>query len=106
MATIDQEYSQEVRNAQISFDRDGFEGSLEWMGKACMPLLNLPSSDTENGRVPILRADQLTKYMIYVKEHVPNVKEKVILGSSHFPHVDRPEVIASAIDDFVRDIRM
>lgn len=106
MARMDQTYSQAVRDSMISYDREQMGSTIEQMGKGEPPLLNIQSSDVgpDNQRIPMLEGKK-SKWMMFLEETVPQVRQVVITESAHFPHVDKPDEVAKAIDGFVRDVR-
>ncbi|KAF2173145.1 hypothetical protein M409DRAFT_17091 [Zasmidium cellare ATCC 36951] len=107
IADMDKDHSQAVRAAMISYDRERMTETVELLGKEGEPpVLNIQSSDigAENQRIP-MREGQVSRWMAFLGERVPRARQVVVEGSGHFPHVDRPEVIARLVTEFMREVR-
>jgi pimeloyl-ACP methyl ester carboxylesterase len=99
---IDLEYNEAMRKGFIEYDYLHTDDSLEAVGKAGLPLLNVQSTtvDEKNERVP-LPPGEVSRWMKHVQEKVPQVRQVVVLDASHFPHVDQPAEVARAVREFV-----
>lgn len=99
---IDLRYNQAMRKSFIEYDYDHTDDSLEAVGRAGLPVLNVQSTrvDEKNERVP-LEPEEVSRWMQHVEEKVPEVKQVVVSDASHFPHVDQPDEVAKAVKGFV-----
>ena len=99
---INVDYNRAMRGSHIAYDYDRMDDVLEELGKSGTPLLNLQSTnvDGENQRVP-LTSGELSRWMQFLWDKVPQVKQVVVEDSGHFPQVDQPEVVARRIREFV-----
>lgn len=106
IARMDKDYSDEVRDSMISYDGEQMETTVGRLGKEGTPFLNIQSSDIgpDNQRIPMQEGEK-SRWMVYLEETVPQIKGIVVADSAHFPQVDRPEVIARAIHEFVEEVR-
>lgn len=107
IAAMDKDYSQQVRDSMIAYDREQMETTIQLLGKEGKPpVLNLQSSDIgpDNQRVAMQEGGK-SKLMVFLEENVPQIRQLVVTNSAHFAHVDRPDVIAQAIHGFVADVR-
>ncbi|KAK3702934.1 hypothetical protein LTR37_014783 [Vermiconidia calcicola] len=100
--SIDAEYNESMRQSHISYDYERLDDVLAEMGKASIPLLNLQAThiDEQNQRIP-LKQGEVTQWMRFLQEKVPQAQQFVIPGSSHFLHVDDPAGVARRIMEFV-----
>jgi pimeloyl-ACP methyl ester carboxylesterase len=99
---IDLKYNEAMRKGFIEYDYLHTDDSLEAVGRAALPVLNVQSTtvDEKNERVP-LRPGEVSRWMKHVQDKVPQVKQVVVLDASHFPHVDQPAEVAAAVEEFV-----
>ncbi|KAK4507284.1 hypothetical protein PRZ48_001019 [Zasmidium cellare] len=107
IASMDQVYSQAVRESMISYDREQMEATLQLLGKESEPpVLNVQSTDigADNQRVPMSEGE-VSRWMGYLGERVERVRQEVVTGCGHFPQVDRPDLTARLIHEFVREVR-
>jgi pimeloyl-ACP methyl ester carboxylesterase len=95
---MDLEYNSAMRQSFINYDYEHTDDALETVGKSGIPVLNVQATsvDEKNERVP-LKAGEVSRWMRHVAERVPQVKQVVVLESSHFPHVDQPAEVAKAV---------
>ena len=102
---IDLKYNEAMRKGFIEYDYLHTDDSLEAVGKAESPVLNVQSTtvDEKNERVP-LRAGEVSRWMKHVQEKIPQARQVVVLDASHFPHVDQPAEVAKAVKEFVNGI--
>jgi pimeloyl-ACP methyl ester carboxylesterase len=99
---IDLPYNQAMRKSFIEYDYDHTDNALEVVGKAGLPALNVQSTavDEKNERVP-LQPGEVSRWMKHVQDKMPHVKQVVVLDASHFPHVDQPDEVATAVRNFM-----
>ena len=95
------EYNSAMRQSFINYDYERTDDALEAVGKIGIPVLNVQATsvDEKNERVP-LKAGEVSRWMKHVEERVSQVKQAVVLESSHFPHVDQPAEVAKAVRGF------
>lgn len=107
IAAMDKEYSQDVRDSMIAYDRKNMEKTIQLLGKEGKPpVLNLQSSDIgpDNQRIAMQQGGK-SKWMMFLEDNVPRIQQIVITDSAHFSHVDRPDVVARAIHEFMGEAR-
>lgn len=99
---MDLVYNSTMRQSFIDYDYEHTDDALASVGKSGVPVLNVQATsvDEKNERVP-LQPGEVSRWMKHVEERVPQVKQVVVLESSHFPHVDQPAEVARAVSEFV-----
>lgn len=98
---IDLDYSGATRTSFIKYDREKMDDALAAVGQAGVPLLSFQATavDEHNQRTP-LQPGRRSKWMDLIAEKVPQVKQVIVEGSGHFPHVDQPALVAREIRTF------
>ena len=104
---LDADYSGAIRGSFIDYDHTDMDDAMTRLGKSETPLLSLQSTDidAENQRIP-LEAGQTTKFMPFVQEKVPHAQQVAVEDSAHFPHVDRPDVVAKELVSFLQSLEV
>lgn len=100
--SIDEDYNKATRESFISWDFERMDYALDTVGDSGIPVLNLQATDVddENQRIP-LQPGQDSKFMVFVKEKVPQVRQFVVSDSGHFVMVDKPAEVAGRVKEFV-----
>lgn len=103
---IDPEYNKAMRKSHIEYDYTSMDDGLEALGKSGLPFMNLQSSnvDDQNQRIPLI-PNTLSRWMQFLQDTVPQVKQYVIEDAGHFPQVDQPAAVAARLREFVGALR-
>lgn len=108
VASRDKAYSETLRDSMIAYDREYISATMELLGREGEPrLVNLQSSDTGGvgGERRSMRKGEVSKWMQYLEETVPQITQFVIEQSAHFPHVDWPDIVAERIWELVSEVK-
>ena len=99
------EFNGDMRKSHINWDYERMDEVMEQLGKLGLPVMNLQASnvDEQNQRVP-LKPGEVTRWMEFVQKMIPQVKQYVVEGSGHFPHVDQTAEVAKRILGFMRSL--
>lgn len=99
---LDVEYNKDMRESHIRYDYETMDEVLERVGESGIPLLNLQATNVDeyNQRIPIKQGD-MSKWMSFVQEKIPQARQFVIENSSHFPQVDQPVEVARRLMGFL-----
>ncbi|KAK5172033.1 uncharacterized protein LTR77_003670 [Saxophila tyrrhenica] len=100
---IDLQYSEDMRKSFIQYDYDRTDDVMENLGKADMPILSIQATDVdEENQRRMLQEGKDSRWMQFVCTKVPQAKMAVVPQSGHFPHVDRPQIVAAHLKDLMR----
>jgi len=101
----DKAYCTALRNSYNTWDHELCDDVVTEVGRTGIPVLQIQSTDVDlMNRRNRLKHDDVTVYMTFVKERVPEVRQIVIEEAGHFPHVDQVGAVAQGVRTFIEEV--
>ncbi|KAF2720699.1 alpha/beta-hydrolase [Polychaeton citri CBS 116435] len=105
---LDTAYCKAMMDAHVAYDHAVTDGAVMELRRQRVPVLNIQSTDAEDGRRRLQRGEK-NRWMRFLEEELgvgrEGVLEEVLVeGAGHFPHIDQTVLVAEVLDAFARRV--